>query len=169
MKNIINSIFARFGFAPLFQLANFKKAKKNYADLISVEQQAIAFVQNSLELINNAIRSELKRNGYNPEDVLSGKVFLKSSAVTSKIDDRFKRQIYMINGFVILRVNWKPNGFTLETNTMDVVRINKEKLKQNIENSYDVKALERKEKYDVNLDALTNKKIIENKTLKAVK
>lgn len=169
MKNLMNSLFAKFGFAPVFQVANFRKAEKHYAELISLEQQAISFVQNSLELINNAVRSELKRNGYNPEDVLSGKVVLRSSAVTSKIDKRFKRQIYSVNGFVILRVNWKPNGFTLETNSMNIVKINKDNLKQNNQRNYDVKALDSQEEDGVNLDALANKKIIEEKALKVVK
>ena len=169
MKNLINSLFARFGFAPLFQVANFRKAEKNYAELISLEQQAISFVQNSLKLVNSAVRSELKRNGYNPEDVLNKNLVLKSSDFTSKIDSRFKRQVYSVDGFVILRINWKPNGFTLETNSMNLIKGRKEYFKQYGQRKASEKVLVREEQDGVNLDALTNKKINEEKAFKIVK
>jgi hypothetical protein len=106
MKNLINSFVAYFGFSPVFQLANFRKAEASFAELISLEQQAISFVQNSLKVINNAVRSELKRNGYNPEDILEGKIKLNATPTESKKDARFKSQIYSVNGYAILRVNW---------------------------------------------------------------
>jgi hypothetical protein len=168
MKNLINSFVAYFGFSPVFQLANFRKAEASFAELISLEQQAISFVQNSLKVINNAVRSELKRNGYNPEDILEGKIKLNATPTESKKDARFKSQIYSVNGYAILRVNWKPNGFTLETNTAEQAAIHKKEMKAGTAGTRDEKKLLSKEKDNVEVEALANKKISEEKTLKKV-
>lgn len=168
MKNLINSLFARFGFAPVFQIANFRKAEKNFAELISLEQQAVSFVQNSLKVINNAVKSELKRNGYDPADVLKGKVRLVATSTTSAQDARFKSQIYSVDGYVILKVKWKPNGFTMEVNTAEQTTANKKAIKAGENKRRDVNQLKAKEKDEVEIDALANKKIIQEKALKSV-
>lgn len=169
MKKIINSIFAKFGFTPPYSKENFKRAAKNYASLITIEQQAIDFVHASLALINNAVRSELKRNGFDPEDALKGKIVVNSTATTSKTDARFKSQVYHVNGFVILRVNWKPNGFTLENNTAEVCKYNKRLLKKGSEGLSEEKDIKKNEKTTVEVEALANKKLNEEKNLKVVK
>jgi hypothetical protein len=168
MKNLINSLFARFGFAPVFQIANFRKAEKNFAELISLEQQAVSFIQNSLKIINNAVKSELKRNGYDPADVLKGKIRLVATATTSAQDARFKSQIYSVDGYVILKVKWKPNGFTMEVNTAEQTTANKKAIKAGENKRRDVNQLKAKEKDEVEIDALANKKIIQEKALKSV-
>jgi hypothetical protein len=168
MKNLINSLFARFGFAPIFQIANFRKAEKNFAELISLEQQAVSFIQNSLKIINNAVKSELKRNGYDPADVLKGKIRLVATATTSAQDARFKSQIYSVDGYVILKVKWKPNGFTMEVNTAEQTTANKKAIKAGENKRRDVNQLKAKEKDEVEIDALANKKIIQEKALKSV-
>jgi hypothetical protein len=120
-------------------------------------------------VVNNALRSELKRNGYNPEDVLSKKIAVQATATTSKTDSRFKSQVYSVGGFVVLRVNWKPNGFTLETNTSEVAARNKTLLKKGLEQNTGTKDIENKEKKEVEVEALTNKKLKEQKALEVVK
>lgn len=172
MKRIINSVFAFLGLKAPFSKTNFDRAKKHYSQLITVEQQAIDFVQDALKVINDALRSELKRNGYEPQDVLSKLVTVNATATTSKTDHRFKSQIYSVGGFVILRVNWKPNGFTLEANTMTQVKAHKEFLRANdgVNSGEDgLKGIKEKEVRDVELDALTNKKLIEQKNAEVVK
>lgn len=169
MKRIINSIFAHFGWKPLFAKANFKRAEQNYANLITIEQQAIDFVHCALNVVNNALRSELKRNGYDPKDVIEKKIFVQSVATTSKRDDRFKSQVYAVNGFVVLRVNWKPNGFTLETNSSQIATANKKAMKTESvvhKGTADIKA---KEINEVEVEALANEKLNQNKTLQVVK
>lgn len=168
MKNFINSIFARFGFAPVFQIANFRKAEKNFAELISLEQQAVSFVQNSLKVVDNAVRTELQRNGYNPADVKNGKIKLVATSTTSAQDGRFKSQIYSVDGYVILKVKWKPNGFTLEVNTPEQTTANKKALKAGESKRRDFSQLKEKQKDEVEVEALANKKIIEEKALKSV-
>jgi hypothetical protein len=169
MKNSINSLLARFGIAPAFQVANFRKAEKNFADLISLEQQAVSFVQSGLKLVNHAIKCELKRNGFKPEDILSGRVKMQSFATESKRDPRFKSQVYSVNGWVILKVKWKPNGFTLETKTAGEIKSHSDYLKQYGERNFDQKAAEAKEADAVNLEAVTNEKLLQEKSLKLVK
>lgn len=169
MKRIINSIFAFFGFKPAFILSNFRRAEKNYANLITVEQQAIDFVYGALKVINTALRSELERNGYDPKDVLKGIISVQATATTSAEDSRFKSQVYSVNGFVVLRVNWKPNGFTLETNTSAQSTAHKKVLKVGKEMNSGTKDIESKERKSVEVDALTNKKINEEKRLKVAK
>jgi len=169
MKRIVNSILAFFGWKPYFAKTNFERAKENYANLITIEQQAIDFVHNALKVVNNALRSELKRNGYNPEDVLSKKIAVQSTATTSKTDSRFKSQVYSVGGFVVLRVNWKPNGFTLETNTSEVAARNKALLKKGLEQNTGTKDIENREKKEVEVEALTNRKLKDEKALQVVK
>jgi len=169
MKRILNSIFAYCGWKPLFAKENFKRAEKSYANLITIEQQAIDFVHGALKIVNEALRSELKRNGYNPEDVIQKKIFVQSTATTSKTDPRFKSQVYSVGGFVVLRVNWKPNGFTLETNTSTVATANKKALKAGLEQNTGTKDIEAKEKNEVEVEALTNKKLKQQKALEVVK
>ena len=168
MKNKINSIFSYFGWKPLFLKENFKRAEQNYANLITIEQQAIDFVHNALKVVNNSIKSELKRNGYNPEDFISKKMSLQSTATTSKKDERFKSQVYSVNGFIILRVDWKPNGFTLVVNTSQQATDQKKALKNGLEKTTEIKEIEAQEKNNVEVEALTNKKLTEN-NLKVIK
>jgi hypothetical protein len=168
MKNLINSLFARFGFAPVFQIANFRKAEKNFAELISLEQQAVSFVQNTLKVINNAVKNELKRNGYDPADVLNGKLRLSAIATTSEQDERFKSQTYSVDGYVILKVKWKPNGFTMEVNTAEQTTANKKAMKSGENKKRDFSKLKAKEKDEVEVEALTNKKINKKKHFKSV-
>ena len=169
MKKIINSIFAKFRFTPPFSKENFERAVKNYASLITIEQQAIDFVRNSLSLINSAVRSELKRNGFDPEDAIKGKIIVSSTATTSKVDQRFKSLVYTVKGFVILRVNWRPNGFTLENNTAEVCKYNKDLLKKGAEGLSKEEDIKKNEKDNVEIEALTNLKIKEKGIIKMVK
>ena len=163
MKRLINSIFAHFGAKPPFSKVNYDQAVKHYSNLITIEQQAIDFVQSALSAVNYRLRSELKRNGYDPAEVLAGKVSVKSVSVQSTKDPRFKRTIFYADGFVILRVNWKPNGFVFETNTAQQTTENKKRLKAGGEKKIDLKAQEMHEKRECEIDALANEKLIKQK------
>jgi hypothetical protein len=170
MKRVINSIFAYFGQKPPFQVANFNRAKSHYSGLISIEKQAIDFVQDALKVINDRVRIELTRNGYDPNDALSGKLHVTSTATTSKTDARFKSNVYAVNGYVILKVSWKPNGFTLETNTADMCRGNKQALRAGLQQGDgNTKAIADSEKKEVEVEALANKKINDRKAMEIAK
>lgn len=163
MKKLINSIFAYFGVKPPYSKVNYDQAVKHYSNLITIEQQAIDFVQNTLSAVNYRLRSELKRNGYDPAEVLAGKIAVKSVSVQSAKDARFKRTVYYADGFVVLRVNWKPNGFVFETNTAEQATKNKIRIKTDGEVKIDIKAQEKHEKHECEVDALANEKIIKAK------
>lgn len=163
MKKLINSIFAYFGAKPPYSKVNYDQAVKHYSNLITIEQQAIDFVQNTLSAVNYRLRSELKRNGYDPAEVLAGKIAVKSVSVQSAKDARFKRTVYYADGFVVLRVNWKPNGFVFETNTADQANDNKKRLKAGGSAHFDVIRHENHEKHECEVDALANEKIIKAK------
>lgn len=163
MKKVINSIFAYFGAKPPYSKVNYDQAVKHYSNLITIEQQAIDFVQNTLTAVNYRLRSELKRNGYDPAEVLAGKIAVKSVSVQSAKDARFKRTIFYADSFVILRVNWKPNGFVLETNTAQQASDNKKRLKAGGNAHFDIVRNENHEKRECEIDALANEKIIKAK------
>jgi len=167
MKRLINSIFAFLGQKPPFQVANFNRAKNHYAGLISIEKQAIDFVQGALKVINDRIRIELVRNGYDPKDILDRKITVTSTATASKTDSRFKSNVYAVNGFVILKVSWRPNGFTMETNNAEMCKLNKLTIKSGLSlGDGNTKAIEDNEKKEVEVEALTNKKLNEEKRRK---
>lgn len=159
MKKLVNSIFAYFGQRPPFAKTNFERARKQYASLISIEQQAIDFVGTTLEVVNNALRSELQRNGYDLDKVRSGEIRVEATSTVSQRDKRFKSQVYTVDGFLVLRVNWKPNGFTLETNASGVATGQKKALKRGDGATGNLQVVKDRESREVEVEALAEKKL----------
>lgn len=163
MKNTINAAFAKFGLKPVFAKTNFERGVKNYANLMTIEQQAIDFVHEALKTVNQTLQIELKRNGYDPKDALNRKININALATESKTDKRFKSQTYSVDGFIILRVDWKPNGFTLGRNTQEKANENKKRLKAGLGYGTPLAEIKDAERKNVEIEALTNKKLLESK------
>ncbi len=165
MKNKINSLLAYWGLKPAFAVANFNEAVKNFDTLIGLEQQAVSFVHGALSVAGKALLSEIKRNGFDPNDVRSGKLKLVSISCTSSKDPRFKKTIYSINGYWIMAIYWKVNGFTLEKNTMATINANKAYMVEfnglTMQNTPDNATIIK----NLNIDALTHEKLSQEKYL----
>lgn len=88
----------------------------------TTQEIAIDFVQRTVSAINGQLAVEIKRNGFDIEQVKKGKQKLERTVKASESDPRYIMESFSISGKkiperIIMVVKWSPKGFEIERNS----------------------------------------------------
>ncbi len=91
----------------------------------TTEELAVQFLQRTISSINGQLKIEIKRHGFEIDDVVTGKCKIVRSVARSESDPRFVGETFsIVHGDInriIMAVKWSPSGVKIERNTDQVV------------------------------------------------
>lgn len=88
----------------------------------TTQQIAIDFCQRSVSVINAQLAVEIQRNHFSLKSVRASKVRIERKVISVPHDSRACCEVFSIGSIVIMIVEWKANGFSINVSSDEAIQ-----------------------------------------------